>query len=439
MTGDRSRPGTGLTRRELLAAGALAVPASWLLHGSLRGQEFSQVPLPPEPARSDPLHPFWDEIPSEFPLHEDLRYFNTAGLGIPPYDVLQRVQATALAAATEGETLREQHLGAARAALARFLGADPEEIALVRNATEAMNLVARGIPLRRGDEVILTTHEHPGGAAPWVALARDTGVRLRLYDPSFDPELDAGAIWGLASKRTRVLVVSHVLCTVGAVMPVEALCAEARRRGLWSVVDGAQAAGILPLGLHDLGADCYLASGHKWMLGPIESGFLFVRRDRLPELGTVFAGAYAAEASGWSLEEGRLEVLQAASRYEYGTRSPAQAAGLAAAIEWQEALGMDLVRARATALARRFRAGIAALPGIEVLTPAPATARSAIVAFRVTRRPNTQVAHWLRSELGMRVRTVSERNLNAVRASFHLVDRAPDVDWMVEAVRVLGA
>ena len=434
----RALPPSAVSRRRFLALGALAAPAGMLVHGVSASQTFRQVPLAPEGARADPLHDFWDTLPREFPGREGLRYFNTAGLGIPPHEVLERVSEVAFEAAEQGETLRLEHLEPARAAVARFVGAAPGEIALVRNATEAMNLVARGLDLRRGDEVILTTHEHPGGAAPWVALKQEMGIVLRLFEPSSDPARDAEALWRLAGKRTRAVVLSHVLCTTGAVMPVAEIAAEARRRSLWCIVDGAQAAGILPLDLHALGADCYLASGHKWMLGPVETGFLFVRLDRLPELRTRFAGAFAADASGWSLEEGRLDFLAQASRYEYGTRSPSQAAGLQAAIEWQEALGPDLVRARATALARRFHSAVAGFPGVEVLTPAAAVDAAPIVTLRVTRRANTQVADWLLRELGMRVRLVGERQLNAVRASFHLVNRRLDVDWLAEAIRVLG-
>lgn len=429
----------GLSRRQLLALGALALPAGLALRDRAAAQDFVQIPLAPEAARQDPFHEFWERMPREFPLSDDVRYFNTAGLGIPPHEVLQRVHAVALEVAAAGELHRPEHFEAARDALARLLHADPDTIALTRNATEGMNLVARGLDLAPGDEVLTTTHEHPGGAAPWVALSQDVGIQLRLYDPTGDPRRDAHALWKLASPRTRVVMVSHVLSTTGAVMPVAEIAAEARRRGLWCVIDGAQAAGIVPLDLTSLGADAYVASGHKWLLGPVETGFLYVRRERLPELHARFAGAHAADASGWSLEESRIEFLGTARRFEYGTRSSSQAAGLAAAIGWQEAVGFDLIRARVTALAQRFRAAIDGMPGIEVLTPASAVESAPIVTFRVTRRPNTQVFGWLRQELGMRVRIVSERHLNAVRASFHLVDRSPDVDWMAEGVRALGA
>jgi selenocysteine lyase/cysteine desulfurase len=433
-----SRPRRGIAVAPRAArSGSVGASRSWLWHDRAAAQDFVQVPLPTDAARQDPLNVFWDGLGREFPLAEERRYFNTSGLAIQPFEVLERMQQVALEGATQGETLRAPHLDAARAAVARLVGAEPDEIALQRNATEAMNTVARGIDWRRGDEIILTTHEHPGGAAPWVALAQDIGVRLQLFTPSFDAARDSETFWKLAGKKTRAIVVSHVVTTLGAVMPVEALCTEARRRGIWCIVDGAQAAGILPVDVHALGADCYLASGHKWMLGPVETGFLYVRRERLSELRPRFVGAYSADDRGWSLQERRLQFLPVASRFEYGTRSPAQAAGLAAALAWQEAIGFDLVRARARALAERFRHGIEGQPGVEVLTPAGGAAP--IVTFRIPRRPNAQVADWLMHELGMRVRRVGELDLNAVRASFHLVNRRPDVDWLAEAVRVLAA
>jgi selenocysteine lyase/cysteine desulfurase len=422
-----------------LALGALALPAAALLQGTARAQGFTASPLPPDAARADPLHAFWDAIPDEFPLRDGLLYFNTGGLGIPPRDVLQRAADVALEVASSGETLREKYLEPARQAVARACGADPAEIALTRNATESMNLVARGLDLRRGDEVILTTHEHPGGAMPWVALAREAGVVLRIFAPSFDPARDAEDIWGLANRHTRAVAVSHVLCTTGYVLPVREICAEARRRGVWAVIDGAQATGTLALQLHDLGADAYIASGHKWLLAPTETGFLYVRRERLAEVTPRFVGAYSDAPNGYDLDAGRLSYRDEAAKFEYGTRSAAAVAGLLSALEWRQAIGDDLVRGRATALAGRLHAALSNLPGIEVLTPAASVSQVPIVTFRVTRRPNSQVAEWFQKEMRIRVRRVGECGLNAVRVSTHLVNRTADVDWLIEGARALGA
>ena len=428
-----------VSRRDAIRFGIATLPL-WMRWntGTASAQEVTALPLPSEAALADPLHRFWERLPAEFPLRDDVLHFDTAGLGISPFAVLERVQATALETAAGGDAQRAQ-LDGARAALARFLGAEREELALVRNATEAMNLVARGLELRRGDEVVLTTHEHPGGAAPWVALRQDTGVVLRLVEPQFNAAADADALIARMTKRTRAVVVSHVLATTGTPVAVEAVAREARRRGIWCIVDGAQAAGILNVDVAALGADCYLASGHKWLLGPQETGFLWVRRERLSQLRARFAGAYATDAAGWDLDAGRIEFRPHADRFEYGTRSAAQAAGLAAAVEWLEAVGLAAVQRRALALAQRFHTGIATLPGIDVLTPGAAVSQVPIVTFRVRRRPHAQVQEWLWNELRMRVHAVPDRGLDAVRASFHLVNRVADVDWLVDAVRTLGA
>jgi len=430
----------GLTRRRLLALAPLALSGAALLRAATaRAQDFRQVPLPPEAARADPLHAFWDTVPREFPQREGLLHFNTSGLGVPPFEVLSRMQEVALESAMHGDPLRSAYLETTRTTLARFLGAEPDEIALMRNATEAMNVVARGLDLQRGDEILMTTHEHPGGAAPWLALAQERGLKLRFHEPRFDPVLDATTFWDHAGGRTRGIVVSHVLFTVGAIMPVAELAAEAHRRGMWCAVDGAQAFGILPVDVRQLGADFYVASGHKWLLGPVETGFLYVRRDRLARLRPTFVGSHTTDAGGYDLVELRLEPSGSARRFEYGTRSPVQAAGLAAAIEWLEAMGPDVVRARAVALARRFAARAGAHAGVEILTPASALHSVPIVTFRISRRPYPQVVEWFQTQMGIRVRPIGERGLDAVRASFHLVNRTVDVDWFAEGVRVLGA
>ncbi len=430
----------GITRRRLLALAPLALSGLALLRGATaRAQDFRQVPLPPEAARTDPLHEFWDTLPREFPQREGLLHFNTSGLGVPSFEVLSRMQEVALESAMNGDPMRSTHLETARVTVARFLGAQPDEIGLMRNATEAMNVVARGLDLKRGDEILMTTHEHPGGAAPWMAMARERGLKLRFHEPRFDPALDATAFWDRAGKRTRGIVVSHVVSTVGAPMPVAELAREAHRRGMWCAVDGAQAVGVLPVDVRALDADFYVASGHKWLLGPVETGFLYVRQERLAELHPRFVGSHTTDATGYDLEKLRLEPLGSARRFEYGTRSPVQAAGLAAAIEWLEAMGPAVVSARAVALAQRFAARVSSHPGVEVLTPASAFQSVPIVTFRIPRRPYPEVVEWFQTRMGIRVRPLGERGLNAVRASFHLVNRTADVDWFADGVRVLGA
>ena len=125
---------------------------------------------------------FWSNIRRQFPLAADLAYFNAGGLGPSPQPVIDALLRETTALEHDSETGHER-VAAVREKLSAFLNCAPEELALTRNSTEGMNLVARGLSLRAGDEILMTTHEHPGGAMPWLGLAKDTGVRVNLVEP----------------------------------------------------------------------------------------------------------------------------------------------------------------------------------------------------------------------------------------------------------------
>ncbi|MFQ5600900.1 MAG: aminotransferase class V-fold PLP-dependent enzyme, partial [Candidatus Krumholzibacteriia bacterium] len=185
---------------------------------------------------------------------------------------------------------------------------------------------------------------------------------------------------------------------------------------------------------HDLGADAYAARGHGWLLGPVGTGFLYVRRDLLPRLEP----RYRNRLDGRDLSTRAARPIEAARQLELEMRSASLAAGLTASIEWQSGLGIDGVNGQATALAARLHAGLSGIDGIEVLTPAASVQSSPVVSFRVSRRPNAQVVSWLQDELGMRLRRIDALGLDAVRASTHVVNQVRDVDWLVDAVRALA-
>jgi hypothetical protein len=199
------------SRRDLLALGIVALPAAGLLAArGARAQDFTQVPIPPDAARADSARRFLGT-----PAERNFRAATSCVTSTPPASGFRpsRCSNAHMRSRSKPRRMRDHahpHLDQARAAVARLVGAEPEEIALMRNATEAMNVVARGLDLARGDEVILTTHEHPGGAAPWVARARTKASCCVFFTPSFDAGRDAEALWTLASKRTRAIMVSHV-------------------------------------------------------------------------------------------------------------------------------------------------------------------------------------------------------------------------------------
>jgi selenocysteine lyase/cysteine desulfurase len=295
-----------------------------------------------------------------------------------------------------------------------------------------MNLVARGLDLKPGDEVLMTTHEHPGGAMPWFGVREDVDIRIRTFDPGPGGEESLQRFEDALGADTRLVMVSHVTCTTGLILPVEEMAPLCRDREIIFVLDGAQAPGQIPVSLDKLGCDFYVASGHKWLLGPKGTGFLYVRDRWLDRWKPSYVGAYSD--SGFDLASGGFQRLRPASASEYGTRSTPLLVGFGAAFDFLSILGMDAVAARGAHLAGMMREGLASLGRVEVITP-PGQG-SAILSFRL---PDSGGNPWdwtnrLRSEHGFRLRPVSEAGLMAVRASTHVFNTEEEVQRFLDVL-----
>ena len=418
-----------MTRRRVLALGAAAISAGGLIARAAGAQQFSQAPLVPQDARGNLEHRFWRDLFDEFPIEPGPRYFDTAELGIPPLDALERMHRVAREVAAGAWANAAVHVESARQAVARFLSAEPKEIALAADTASAMGLVADAVPLASGATVVLTTHEPASSYMPWVARARDGQVRLRFVPPTSLAAGDKGTLEG-----ADAVVFSHVLPTSGLVMPVADICSRARAGHALAIVNGSFAVGMQPVDVNELGSDAYVTSGCGWLLGPQGTAVAQVRRNLLPRLHARYRDPTRDAASSSNTGPAVAEARE----LEPAAPSPTLAAGLAAALEWLGSLGIDPVRERATDLAKRLYWGLTQIQGIEVWSSADSVAQSPIVSFRVTRRPNTQVADWLLERHQVRVQRIDTRGMNAVRASPHLVNTPADVDRLIEGARTLA-
>lgn len=405
----------------------LAVPgASVLATSTHRGLTSLRNP------RSDD----WFLVRQAFPLTRERIYFNTGGLGPSPYAVLDAVEEKRRELEAICETGHQMHQ-VVREKVARFLNADPQEIAFTRNATEGMNFVARGIQLNPGDEIITSTHEHPGGAMPWLAKAKQRDLRIRLIEPVHDdPRALIELIRAQLTPRTRVLMLSHIFCTIGSVTPVQALCAFAREQGLVSVIDGAQAVGQIPVDLHGLGCDFYVTSGHKWLLGPKETGVLYISRVAQEKFRPSFVGAYSD--AGYDLNALALRFRDDAIVTEYGTRDAAKIWGIGAAVDFLSAIGMERVATRARALASYLREQLIKLERVTWLTPANPAYSAGIATFRVEGIASTEVTRQLAKVYRIRVRNIHENNINATRISLHIFNSFEECDALAAAIHDLA-
>jgi isopenicillin-N epimerase len=256
-----------------------------------------------------------------FLLDPDVVYLNHGSYGAcprPVFDVYQEWQRELERepVALLGRRLDEE-VRAVRSALAAYVGAPAQDVALAPNATTALNTVLRSLPFGPGDEILTTEHEYGAVDVLLDFVSERTGAHVVRR-----PGTDAGAIWAGATERTRALVVSHVTSPTAVVLPVAELCPLARAAGVLAVVDGAHAPGQVPLDLERLEADFYAGNCHKWLCAPKGAGFLYVRPER-QELLEPFVIGWGYREPDFSLRHG-----------PQGTHDPAAYLAVPAAIEF---------------------------------------------------------------------------------------------------------
>ena len=328
----------------------------------------------------------------------------------------------------------------ARATVARFLGADdPRGVVFTRNATEAINLVAHAYGRHRlsaGDEVVVTVAEHHANLVPWHLLAQERGVVIRGVPLGADQRVDQAALLAAIGPRTRIVATFHVSNVLGVLQPIRPIADAAHAVGALLVVDGAQAAPHVPVDVVALGADAYAFSGHK-VGGPTGIGALWMRPDVLETLPPFLGGGEMIRR----VEIDRSSYADIPMRFEAGTPAIGEAVGLAAALEYLEAVGLEHVWAHDRALARRALDGLRTLDGVTAYGP-EGDDRGGIVAFNVDGVHPHDIASFLDAE-GIAVRAghhCAQPLMRALgvdataRASFWLYTTGDEVDAFVDAV-----
>ena len=400
-----------------------------------KGSSGGEVAQRPEwPAAPPDEEQFWKVLRAQFPLTDERAYFNTGGLGASPYAVIDAVKAKMDELEKVSETGHSEELWKdVKSSAAQLLGCDPGELAFTRNATEGINIVCNGLPMKRGDEMITTTHEHVGNTTPWLALLQREGIVIKLFEPSSESaQENIDRIVKLVTKRTRLISVPHATTTVGLVLPIKALSEFARSKNIWLFVDGAQTMGMFPFNLHELSCDAYATSGHKWTLGPKETGLLYVRKDMLDVIQPKFTGAYSAD--DFDLAKNTMKFHPTAQRYEYGTVSIPLRFGLGTAIKFMQRIGMVNVWKRDQALSTRLYRGFREIPYVKVLSPANDADRSALITVKHEKMTYLELQSHL-DKFKLRTRGVGEGGVNGLRISTHIYNSFEEVDRVLEATR----
>ncbi|WP_437678308.1 aminotransferase class V-fold PLP-dependent enzyme [Sorangium sp. So ce131] len=367
-------------------------------------------------------------------------HFNNAGASLPPAvvvdTVVEHLRREAAVGGYEAEEEAHARLEAVYGAIARLIHADPDEIALVENATRGWDMAFYALRFRPGDRILTARAEYASNYIAFLQVARRTGAEIVPVPSDESGALSLSELDRLLDERVKLIAVTHVPTNGGLVNPAEAIGRRARAAGVPFLLDACQSVGQLPVDVEAIGCDMLSATGRKYLRGPRGTGFLYVRRALLDRLEPPFLDLRAAT---WTAPD-QYTVRPDARRFENWESYVAGRLGLGAAVEYALKLGLPAIRDRVCALAERLRAGLAELPGVAVRDLGEQ--RCGIVSFTkagehaaaVKARLGAQAIHVSVSTVGGTRLDFEARGLpDLVRASVHYYNDEAEID------RFLGA
>ncbi len=346
-------------------------------------------------------------------------------------------QALALGRATrDAREDLEERMAEARGALAAVLGTDVDGVALTHSTTEGVGFAVGTLDWRPGDRVLTTNHEHPGVLGPLAAIRDRHGVDVRVAQigDGGDDDRTLGAIEReLAVGGVRLVAISHVLWSTGAVLPVAEIIRQAHEHEAVVIVDGAQAAGSIPLHVDDLDADFYAFPGRKWLLGPEATGGLVVRRDRATASLPAVRGFFSA-TTAYSVE--REDLWPDARRFEVAGFHRPSLVGLARSAGWLAMyVGLPWAYERAARLAHDAAIRLHRIAGVSVLTPPHRMAT--LVTFRISGWSGERIVDELAGRVFAIVRSIP--GLDAVRLSVAFFTTDEELGRVMDVVTQLAS
>jgi L-cysteine/cystine lyase len=363
-------------------------------------------------------------------------YLNTGTYGPLPRVAVEAMRATIDEELAEGRIVPDRYLHAAalkqqtREEVAHLLGCSARNVALTRHTTDGMNLAVMGINWQAGDEIVTTDMEHPGGQGPVFNVTRRYGVVVRTARLGNGSGDVAHAIERLFTRRTRMVVLSHLTWNTGAVLPIGEVVALAHRAGVLVAVDAAQSAGSIPVDVTALGVDVYAIPGQKWLCGPEGTGAVYVSDEAMDVLNLTFVGYASLSMGGLELTGGYLLPKPTAERFEVGGVNLPAIAGQLASLTWiRQSVGYEWVYRRIAELGQYAWQALSALPGVTVLTPRDRMA--GLVSFTVEgfEPPALVQMLWERKII---VRSIPHPPCVRLSAGFYNTEE--DIDRLVEAI-----
>lgn len=357
-------------------------------------------------------------------------YLNTGGVGQAPASVSQAITVGYQLMADGRLSPIDWYEAMSKAAseipakIADFFGADSTEIALTMSTGDGFGMVLGGLRWEPGDEVLITSEEHPVPLQAVQGLADREGAVIKEVELDHDKDVILERVEQAITLRTRLICFSHVTTDSGTLLPAEEICALARARGILTLWDGCQAVGQLPVDLHSMGCDFYATNCYKWLLAPIGTGFLYVRKDAQQTLKPL-RRPHDPSAS--------------ARQYEMGSPASVLYLGVGASLDFLTCIGgSQAIAAEASRKAEKLWARLDAIPGVQVVSSRRPETRSGIVTFAIAGMEGDEVSTALRQRWQIVQRGTYMTDPTGVRISVAFYTSDAELDTLVEAVTTLA-
>src|SRR5579871_3345715 len=378
---------------------------------------------------------YWEMVKRQYPLEEGLLYLNAANV----------CPASRLVMDRHLEYLRDFHSNPSfqnrdkyvamretlREKLARMLRVSADEIAITRNTSEGSNIIVKGVDLKPGDEVLITDHNHPSNNDSWKVRAKRDGfvvTSLPVRVPAASRDELIAQVEKAVTPRTKVVAVTHLTSTTGILYPAREIAEIAKRRGIWMHLDGAQTFGVLDVNLKEIGCDSYSASAHKWLMGPLEAGILFVRSDRVPQIWPSIVTA------GWT------DHLKGARKLEvYGQRDDPRIVALEAAVDFTLLLGVRAIESRMRLLATSMKEQLSQTPGVKLKTNIEPELSGGVVKADIVRVPTKQAYDALWNQHRIAIAMTPSGESQGLRFSPHIYNSREEIERAAAAVKALAS
>ncbi len=400
-----------------------ALPVSWnAFAASLQGASVA-----------DASEPFWRMVKAQFPLEGDLIYLNAANVCPASRPVMDR----------HLEFLRDFHANPSfqnrdkyvpmreglRSKLAAMLSVSADEIAITRNTSEGSNIIVTGIDLKPGDEVVITDHNHPSNNDSWKIRAKREGFVVKSVPvpvPAKSVDDLVSSIERALTDRTRVIAITHLTSTTGVLYPARAIAELAKKRGCFFHLDGAQTFGAIDVNLREIGCDSYSASAHKWLMGPLEAGILYIRSERVAQLWPSIVTA------GWA------DDLKGARKFEvFGQRDDPRVVALESAVDFLQMIGVKNIEARMRSLAQKALTELSKLSDVQLKTSSQPELSAGVIKFRVGKVSTKQAYDMLWKRNRIAIAMTPSGDSEGLRFSPHIYNSFEEIDRAVAAVKAL--